>query len=61
MAIGSDPTGARRAPRAVLVEQADGTLGALGTPAAAAELFEQLVTQRLARRLPGGTFALLDT
>ena len=47
--------------RAVLVEQADGTLGALGTPAAAAELFEQLVTQRLARRLPGGTFALLAT
>jgi hypothetical protein len=46
---------------AVLVERADGTLDALGTPAAAAELFEQLVTQRLARRLPGGTFALLVT
>ena len=46
---------------AVLVEQMDGTLGFLGTPAAAAELFEQLVTQRLARRLPGGTFALIAT
>ena len=46
---------------AVLVEQADGTLDALGTPAAAAELFEQLVIQSLARRLPGGTFALTGT
>ena len=45
---------------AVLVEHADGTLGSLGTPAAAAELFEHLVTQRLARRLPGGTFALVS-
>jgi hypothetical protein len=46
---------------AVLVEQPDGTLEALGTPAAAIELVEQLVTQRLARRLPGGTFALVAT
>ena len=46
---------------AVLVEQPDGSLDALGTPTAAVELFEQLVTQRLARRLPGGTFALIAT
>jgi len=46
---------------AVLVEQPDGTLDALGTPAAAIELVEQLVAQRLARRLPGGTFALIAT
>ena len=46
---------------AVLVELADGALDALGLPAAAVELFEQLVTQRLARRLPGGTFALVAT
>jgi hypothetical protein len=46
---------------AVLVEQPDGTLEALGTPAAAIELVEQLVAQRLARRLPGGTFALIGT
>jgi hypothetical protein len=46
---------------AVLVEQPDGTLDALGTPAAAVDLLEQLVTQRLARRLPGGTFVLLTT
>jgi hypothetical protein len=46
---------------AVLVEQPDGTLDALGMPAAAVEMFEQLVTQRLARRLPGGTFALIAT
>jgi hypothetical protein len=46
---------------AVLVQQVDGTLDALGTPAAAVELLEQLVTQRLARRLPGGTFALVAT
>jgi hypothetical protein len=44
---------------AVLVEQPDGTLDALGTAAAAVELLEQLVTQRLARRLPGGAFALI--
>ena len=46
---------------AVLVEQPDGTLDALGTPAAGVELLEQLVTQCLARRLPGGTFALVAT
>ena len=46
---------------AVLVEQPDGTLDALGTPAAGAALLEQLVTQRLALRLPGGTFALVAT
>jgi len=46
---------------AVLVELPDGALDALGLPAAAVELFEQLVTQRLARRLPGGTFALIAT
>jgi hypothetical protein len=46
---------------AVLVEQPDGTLDALGTPAAAVELLAQLVIQRLARRLPGGTFVLLAT
>ena len=46
---------------AVLVEEPDGTLEALGTPAAAIELVEQLVTQRLAFRLPGGTFALIAT
>jgi len=46
---------------AVVVEQPDGTLDALGTPAAAAELLEQLVAQRLAGRLPGGTFALIVT
>ena len=46
---------------AVVVEQPDGTLEALGTPAAAAELFEQLVAQRLAGRLPGGMFALIVT
>lgn len=46
---------------AVVVEQPDGTLEALGTPAAAAELLEQLVAQRLAGRLPGGTFALIVT
>jgi hypothetical protein len=46
---------------AVLVEQPDGTLEVLGTPAAAVELVEQLVTQRLARCLPGGTFALVVT
>ena len=46
---------------AVLVEQPDGTLDALGTPAAAVELLAQLVIQRLARRLPGGTFALVAT
>jgi hypothetical protein len=45
---------------AVLVEQPDGTLDALGTAAAAVALLEQLVTQRLARRLPGGTFALVS-
>ncbi len=44
---------------AVLLEQPDGTLDALGPPAAAAELLEQLVAQRLADRLPGGTIALL--
>jgi len=44
---------------AVLLEQPDGTLDALGPPAAAAELLEQLVAQRLADRLPGGSFALL--
>ena len=46
---------------AVVVEQPDGTLEALGTPAAAAELLEQLVAQRLAGRLPGGMFALIVT
>lgn len=46
---------------AVLVEQPDGTLDALGAAAAAVELLEQLVTQRLARRLPGGTVALSVT
>ena len=46
---------------AVLVELPDGQLDALGLPAAAFELFEQLVTQSLARRLPGGTFALNAT
>lgn len=46
---------------AVLVEQPDGTLDALGMPAAAVELLEQLVIQCLARRLPGGTFALIVT
>jgi hypothetical protein len=46
---------------AVLVELPDGRLDALGLPAAAFELFEQLVTQSLARRLPGGTFALSAT
>ena len=44
---------------AVLVERPDGTLDALGPPAAAAELLEQLVAQRLADRLPGGSIALL--
>jgi hypothetical protein len=44
---------------AVLVEQLDGTLDVLGTPAAADGLLEQLVAQRLAGRLPGGTFALI--
>jgi len=46
---------------AVLVEQPDGTLDALGTPGAAVELLEQLVIQQLARRLPGGTFSLIVT
>ena len=46
---------------AVLVELPNGMLDALGLPAAAFELFEQLVTQSLARRLPGGTFALSAT
>ena len=46
---------------AVLVELPDGSVDALGTPAAAFELYEQLVTQGLARRLPGGTFALIAT
>ena len=46
---------------AVLVEQSDGTLDALGAPAAAVALLEELVTQRLALRLPGGTFALIPT
>jgi len=46
---------------AVLVEQLDGTLDVLGTPAAADALLEQLVAQRLAGRLPGGTFALIVT
>jgi hypothetical protein len=44
---------------AVLVERPDGTLDALGPPAAAAELLEQLVAQRVADRLPGGSIALL--
>jgi hypothetical protein len=46
---------------AVLVEEPDGVLEVLGTPAAGIELVEQLVTQRLALRLPGGTFALVAT
>jgi len=44
---------------AVVHEQPDGTLDPIGSPAAAAELLEQLVAQRLAGRLPGGTFALI--
>jgi len=46
---------------AVLHERPDGTLDPLGSPAAAAELLEQLVAQRLAGRLPGGTFALIGS
>jgi hypothetical protein len=43
---------------AALVEQPDGTLDVLGAPEAAAALFDELVTRRLAARTPGGTFAL---
>ncbi len=46
---------------AVLHERPDGTLDPLGSPAAAAQLLEQLVAQRLAGRLPGGTFALIGS
>lgn len=43
---------------AALVEGPDGVLEAVGHPAAAEALFEQLVARRLAVRTPGGTFAL---
>jgi hypothetical protein len=55
-----EPVLARRG-LAVVLEEPDGTLEILGTPALGAALLEQLVVQRLAGRLPGGTFALIAT
>lgn len=46
---------------AVLLECADGRLDAIGAPTMASQLFERLVAQRLASRLPGGTFALITS
>ncbi len=43
---------------AALLERADGTLEALGAPAAAAASLEVLVARRLAAPTPGGAFAL---
>jgi hypothetical protein len=43
---------------AVLIEQPDGSLEALGAPDAAAALLDDLVARRLAARMPGGTLAL---
>ena len=45
---------------AVLLEQPDGSLDALGPAPAAAALRERLVTERLAGRLPGGMFTLIS-
>lgn len=44
---------------AVVIERHDGTLDAVGAPAAAAALLEELVARRLAARTAGGTFALI--
>ena len=43
---------------AVVLEQPDGTLDGLGTAEAAEALLDDLVAQRLAARMPGGTIAL---
>ena len=43
---------------AVVLERPDGTLDGLGTAEAAEALLDDLVAQRLAARMPGGTIAL---
>jgi len=45
---------------AVLLEHPDGSLDALGPAPAAAALLERMIAERVAGRLPGGTFALIS-
>jgi hypothetical protein len=44
---------------AAVLERADGTLDGVGTPQSAEALLEELVTLRLAARMPGGAVALV--